>query len=721
MVACRWGIGSLGECANWAILACIGFGCSVDSRAVTVPGALQPVEPAGDGGGQDGGGGEAVRRGGLVAEPESLDFGSVLIGSFSSQELVLRNVGPLESDVPTLTLAGGAPADYSIESNLCEGPLGPGASCRIRVQFHPSASGARDATLAVRSLPDSSIGVRLFGAGLMPGALRAAGMQHDFGGVEVSTEGSAFLWSIQNTGAVSSGPLSIISSNEMDFPVDSDCPGELGASASCTVSVSFTPSSPGRRSGSIAVQTSGAGAISLSVEGNSQVRLTVLRDGAPSGRVSSIAVSSADDQWTNNAYYLPKLIDLDCGDTCTTLVDAGTMVSLQAVTENGSGVYFSGWSAGGCVDPRDPRDTRPRVPRTLSLCQLAMNASTTVTATFSTMDHNLMFVAARLFGQTGNLGSAAAFDIICNQEASSAGINTANGDGYVAVVSDSTSLFTDRMVPGARGWARMDGRIVADTLDGLLADDLMYHAVRFNHFGNSAGGYWTGMSTDGTLAANCNDWTSEDPSDGATIGVAYGGPGLWLDSRSVSGTDFSNNELHRCDFDRPVLCMGHTRTTAATPEVQTGKRAWVTRETFLPGSGAPDAFCDADRPPGVASAAALVRYEGRPHADMLDASATYVRTDGVPWSTGALLQQWVSPWTGLWLGSDGTLVGSVDAAVWTGGFFPSIGYENEPLQTCNNWTSESGAGTFTYVRSEPQDSLRSRDCSQPAHLYCVER
>src|SRR6185295_15607790 len=66
-----------------------------------------------------------------------------------------------------------------------------------------------------------------------------------------------------------------------------------------------------------------------------------------------------------------------------------------------------------------------------------------------------------------------------------------------------------------------------------------------------------------------------------------------------------------------------------------GKRIWLTRDAYTPGSMTPDEFCQSTRPAGVARGVAFVAYTTRPAAAVLDPEALYVRIDGAIVGTGA--------------------------------------------------------------------------------------
>jgi Bacterial Ig domain/FG-GAP-like repeat/FG-GAP repeat len=88
--------------------------------------------------------------------PNSLDFGSVQLGSSSAPQIVtLTNLGGMALTGIALAFAGSNASDYA-ETNNCPSVLISGSACSINVTFVPSAVGARVASLAISSNATSS-------------------------------------------------------------------------------------------------------------------------------------------------------------------------------------------------------------------------------------------------------------------------------------------------------------------------------------------------------------------------------------------------------------------------------------------------------------------------------------------------------------------------------------------------------------------------------------
>ena len=453
--------------------------------------------------------------------------------------------------------------------------------------------------------------------------------------------------------------------------------GILQTGASCTVRFSFKPTAAGPRTVSLTISATPGGSVTLTATEPGQYRVTVTVSGA--GTVTSAPAG------------------INCGETCSMLFDPGA-VTLTAQPANGSSVRFAGWSDAGC-------------PGSSRSCALDVTAPTTVTASFTPVAANLIFVTAGTF--PANLGSATAYDAKCNEAATAAGLNDASGTAYVSTVSDSASLGKDRLGT-ARGWVRMDGMPFADTQSSLFDATQVFNSIRFDENGSRLSNKFafTGAEADGTLSIfNCANWTSTTAAGSAAFamyGTSAGGPGDW-------NTGISNG----CQVNQSLICMGKARTATVTPLVQSGKKIWQS-PVYTMGSVTPDAQCQLNRPAGVAAASAFVSFTNRTAASVLSPTAIYVRPDGTQVGTGAQLAAGGDLDSGIWQFGTG---GYSEAVVWTGSTLPSSTGTTD--STCANWTSPSSTtagqlGETTYDTGPQWWSGFSFSCSSQYFLYRVE-
>lgn len=202
-----------------------------------------------------------------------LTFGAQTLGSSSaSQSVLVTNSGAAALTLSGLTLTGTASTDFA-RGGTCSATttLTPGVTCIVGFTFAPGAVGARSATLtiasnatngsAVLSLAGIGAAIAIPGIAVAPGALA-------FGNQTIGTASAARTAKLTNYG---SGALNISAiTASTGFGVTHDCGASVAAGASCMLSVTFNPNSPGAVAGSVSVASNAAGAptqVSLSGSG----------------------------------------------------------------------------------------------------------------------------------------------------------------------------------------------------------------------------------------------------------------------------------------------------------------------------------------------------------------------------------------------------------------------------------------------------------------------
>jgi hypothetical protein len=189
----------------------------------------------------------------FAANPSSLTFGPQALGTTSAAQTVrLINAGTMPLDITSIAPGG----DFG-ETNDCPGTVQPSAFCTLNVTFTPTAAGVRSGVVTVT---DNAAGspqqVSLTGTGGVPAvSLRPSSLT--FASQAEGTTSPARQATLTNTG---SGPLVITSiATTGDFAQTNNCGSTVNPGASCTLSVTFTPTATGTRSGSIAITDDAAG------------------------------------------------------------------------------------------------------------------------------------------------------------------------------------------------------------------------------------------------------------------------------------------------------------------------------------------------------------------------------------------------------------------------------------------------------------------------------
>ncbi len=187
--------------------------------------------------------------------PTTLSFGNWIVQTTSTAKIVtLSNT----LTVP-LTISSISVSENFGQISTC--PIAPrtlaaGASCKISVTFTPTVLGANTGTLNVNdSSSTSPQTVQLSGSGVYPAALSSSSLA--FGNQFVNTTSAVKIIILQNNQTV---PLTIAGiSTSGDFAQTSTCPispGTLAGKLSCKISVTFTPTALGGRTGTLTVSDS---------------------------------------------------------------------------------------------------------------------------------------------------------------------------------------------------------------------------------------------------------------------------------------------------------------------------------------------------------------------------------------------------------------------------------------------------------------------------------
>src|SRR5262249_53685846 len=138
--------------------------------------------------------------------------------------------------------------DFS-QTNNCSSVLTTGASCTAQVTFSPSTAGLRSGSLNVPT-DNTTLTASLSGTGGVASAALAPTVL-DLGGQLVGSASAARSVTLSNTGNI---PLNISGiAVTGDFAQTNTCGASLAPGVTCTIQVSFTPSTAGARTGSLVV------------------------------------------------------------------------------------------------------------------------------------------------------------------------------------------------------------------------------------------------------------------------------------------------------------------------------------------------------------------------------------------------------------------------------------------------------------------------------------
>lgn len=181
----------------------------------------------------------------------SLTFTTQTVGTTSAaQTFTLTNTG--NADLGLNTISSTNP-EFG-ETNNCPATLVANANCTISVTFGPTAAGNQGGYIYVYTSV-STQSVALSGSGTGPvGSVSPS--QLGFGSVGIGTPSAAQAVTITSSGttALAISGISIAG----DYSQTNNCPASVAVGSNCTVQVTFTPSAPGTRNGTLYIGDNGS-------------------------------------------------------------------------------------------------------------------------------------------------------------------------------------------------------------------------------------------------------------------------------------------------------------------------------------------------------------------------------------------------------------------------------------------------------------------------------
>jgi hypothetical protein len=179
--------------------------------------------------------------------PASLTFPAQRVGTASSaQSVTLKNTGSATLSITSIIASG----DFS-QTHTCVASVAVSASCTISVTFKPTAAGTRTGAVTITdNASPATQTVSLTGTGAAP-AVSLSPTSLTFPAQKLNTSSSAQSVRLKNTGSASLTITSIrVSGN---FSQTNNCFSSVAVGASCTISVTFKPTTTGTRTGAVTI------------------------------------------------------------------------------------------------------------------------------------------------------------------------------------------------------------------------------------------------------------------------------------------------------------------------------------------------------------------------------------------------------------------------------------------------------------------------------------
>ena len=196
------------------------------------------------------------------ADDKDIPFGTVTVGTYSDQTVTVKNDGNAPLEIGTIDPSNQLAAPFGILNNNCSGTMvNPSASCTVTVRFSPIATGSPIDSFDIPSNdPDeASVTINVSGTGVSISVAditvidsldSATDLQMPFGSIAIGLS----VVKITNDGNANLVIGTIDPSNQLAAPFgigNDNCSNHtLAPAASCTFTVSFSPTATGSFSGS---------------------------------------------------------------------------------------------------------------------------------------------------------------------------------------------------------------------------------------------------------------------------------------------------------------------------------------------------------------------------------------------------------------------------------------------------------------------------------------
>jgi hypothetical protein len=186
-----------------------------------------------------------------------------------SVTLTNNSIHPLTFPGSGISVTGQNATDFKI-TNTCGATVAPGASCTISVIFTPTASGPRTGQINIQESADPApLVILLTGTAIQP-QVSASATLVSFSPQIVGTTSTSQIVTLTNPGT-SQLTISGVSTDSVEYPLQSSCAGSLQPNQQCTITIQFAPTAAGSRPATLQIHTNASnvsgGLLSISLTG----------------------------------------------------------------------------------------------------------------------------------------------------------------------------------------------------------------------------------------------------------------------------------------------------------------------------------------------------------------------------------------------------------------------------------------------------------------------
>jgi len=317
------------------------------------------------------------------------------VGFTLTAAAAVTNVSASLAAIPGLS-SNFASGDFTITNlSTCSGNLAANQQCTVFLAFSPTTAGLREAMLTVTDVAGDTLVINVEGTGAalkiaLPSLPPPCPQQPDnavrYCNEPVGSASGAQTFTLTAGSAITGLNLSFVavtglesefSSSQPDFTIESTtCTGTLGAFASCTASVAFTPATAGLREAALTATDSQGDSVAVTLAGHTDTGLVIAGGGS-----FSLCLPSPGFQF------------------CNTPV-GGSQQAAYSLT-NTSGTQITGLSV-----PTPPAGSNFTVASTSCVSILAANASCTINVEFAPQATGLLQGSISATDNAGDIGAA---------------------------------------------------------------------------------------------------------------------------------------------------------------------------------------------------------------------------------------------------------------------------------------------------------------------------
>jgi serine protease len=192
----------------------------------------------------------------ITISPTSLTFPSTSLGTKSSGlTLRLTNTGKAALQVSSVMISNSQ--EFAGVQSCTNSPIAPGGTCEITVFFAPTAAGSRAGSLVIKSnIPDRTVSLKGTGAASAQPAITISPTSLSFPSTPIGTKSAGLTLKLTNTGKAPLQVASVMVSNPQEFSAVQTCStSSIAPAGTCDITVFFTPSAAGSRTGSLVVKS----------------------------------------------------------------------------------------------------------------------------------------------------------------------------------------------------------------------------------------------------------------------------------------------------------------------------------------------------------------------------------------------------------------------------------------------------------------------------------